>query len=96
MLSKQSIRKDHTIYYNGDLTEKSVILELSKEFSEIETQRFKKMLQQGGRLKVKGNVFEIVREDNKMRNSKGDFETPVKKSIEEQEFVYLFHILTYI
>lgn len=83
MLSKQSIRKDHTIYYNGDLVEKSVILELSKEFNERETQRFKKMLQQGGRLKVKGNVFEIVREDNKMRNSKGDFESPVKKSIEE-------------
>ena len=83
MLSKQSIRKNHTIYYNGNLVEKSVILELSKEFNEIETQRFKKMLQQGGRLKVKGNTFEIVRDDNKMRNSKGDFESPVKKSIEE-------------
>ena len=83
MLSKQSIRKNHTIYYNGNLVEKSVILELSKEFNEIETQRFKKMLQQGGSLKVKGNVFEIVRDDNKMRNSKGDFESPVKKSIEE-------------
>ena len=83
MLSKQSIRKNHTIYYNGNLVEKSVILELSKEFNEIETQRFKKMLQQGGSLKVKGNTFEIVRDDNKMRNSKGDFESPVKKSIEE-------------
>ena len=83
MLSKQSIRKNHTIYYNGNLVEKSVILELSKEFNEIETQRFKKMLQQGGSLKVKGNTFEIVRDDNKMRNSKGDFESPVKKLIEE-------------
>ena len=83
MLSKQSIRKNHTIYYNGNLVEKSVILELSKEFNEIETQRFKKMLQQGGSLKVKGNTFEIVKEDNKMRNSKGDFESSVKKSIEE-------------
>ena len=83
MLSKQSIRKNHTIYYNGNLVEKSVILELSKEFNEIETQRFKKMLQQGGSLKVKGNTFVIVRDDNKMRNSKGDFESPVKKLIEE-------------
>ena len=83
MLSKQSIRKNHTIYYNGNLVEKSVILELSKEFNEIETQRFKKMLQQGGMLRVKGNTFEIAKEDNKMRNSKGHFESSIKKSIEE-------------
>ena len=36
MLSKQSIRKTHTIFYNGELVEKDVIIELSKDFSEIE------------------------------------------------------------
>ena len=83
MLSKQSIRKTHTIFYNGDLVEKDVIIELSKEFSEMEIKRFKKMLQQGGSFKVKGNSFKIIRENTQHRNNKGEIESPFIKSTEE-------------
>ena len=83
MLSKQSIRKIHTIFYNGELVNKDIVIELSKDFSEIEIKRFKKMLQQGGRLKVKGNVFEIIREENQHRNNKGDVESPFRMSTGE-------------
>ena len=48
MLSKQSIRKTHTIFY-----------------------------------KVKGNTFEIIREDNQHRNNKGEIESPFIKTLEE-------------
>ena len=34
MLSKQSIRKIHTIFYNGELVDKDIVIELSKDFSE--------------------------------------------------------------
>ena len=48
MLSKQSIRKDHTIYLNEEIIEKSEMIEISKEFTDKEEQHFRKMLQQGG------------------------------------------------
>ena len=83
MLSKQSIRKNHTIFYNGELVEKEVIIELSKDFSEIEIKRFKKMLKQGGSFKVKGNSFKIIREDTQHRNNKGEVESPFIKSSKE-------------
>ena len=83
MLSKQSIRKIHTIFYNGELVDKDMIIELSGDFSEMEIKRFKKMLQQGGRLKVKGNTFEIIREENQHRNNKGDVESPFRRPTEE-------------
>jgi len=83
MLSKQSIRKNHTIFYNGELVEKDVVIELSKDFSETEIKRFKKMLQQGGSIKVKGNTFKIIREDTQHRNNKGEVESPFIKTLEE-------------
>jgi len=78
MLSKQSIRKEVSIYLNGRLLEKEEMVEISKEFTEKEEARFRKMIQQGGKLKVQGNSYEIIRNDHKQRNSKGDFETPYK------------------
>jgi hypothetical protein len=36
MLSKQSIRKEHTIYLNDVKMSKEEIIEISKNFSEIE------------------------------------------------------------
>jgi len=53
MLSKQSIRKEHFIYLNGELLEKDEMIEISEEFTEIEEQHFRKMLQQGGKIKFK-------------------------------------------
>jgi len=78
MLSKQSIRKEHTIYLNGKLLEKDEMIEISKEFSEKEEQRLRKMLQQGGKIKLQGNVYEIKKSGSKIRNSRGEFELPTK------------------
>ena len=78
MLSKQSIRKEHTIHLNGKLLEKDEMIEISKEFSEKEEQRLRKMLQQGGKIKLQGNVYEIKKSGSKIRNSRGEFELPTK------------------
>ena len=78
MPSKQSIRKEHTIYLNGKLLEKDEMIEISKEFSEKEEQRLRKMLQQGGKIKLQGNVYEIKKSGSKIRNSRGEFELPTK------------------
>jgi len=78
MLSKQSIRKEVSIYLNGELLEKEEIIEISKEFTEKEESRFRKMIKQGGKIKVGDNVYEIKRNERKVRNSKGDYEPSIK------------------
>jgi hypothetical protein len=78
MLSKQSIRKEHIIYLNGKLLEKDEMIEISKEFTEQEEQRFRKMLKQGGKITIQGNVYEIKKNDHKVRNSRGEYELPTK------------------
>ena len=72
MLSKQSIRKDHTIYLNGEVIEKNDMIEISKEFTDKEEKHFRKMLQQGGKLTIQGNEFKIVKKEYKIRNSRGE------------------------
>jgi len=76
MLSKQSIRKEHSIYLNGELLEKEEMIEISEEFTEIEEQHFRKMLQQGGKIRIQGNLYEIKKSEYKIRNSRGDYEKP--------------------
>ena len=78
MLSKQSIRKEHTIYLNEVLMTKEEIIEISKDFNEKEEQHFRKMLQQGGSLKIKDNNFKIKKYEYKQRNSKGEFDEPAR------------------
>jgi hypothetical protein len=78
MLSKQSIRKEHTIFLNRVEMSKDEILEISKNFTEVEEQHFRKMLKQGGKITIQGKPFEIVREENKWRNSKGEYELAAK------------------
>jgi hypothetical protein len=78
MLSKQSIRKEHTILLNRVEMSKDEIIEISKDFTEIEEQRFRKMLKQGGKITIQGKPFEIVRTENKFRNSKGEYESAAK------------------
>ena len=75
MLSKQSIRKDHTIYLNGEVIEKNDMIEISKEFTDKEEKHFRKMLQQGGKLTVQNNEFDIQKMEYKFRNSRGEYET---------------------
>ena len=69
-LKPQSIRRDTTIHLNDELVEKAIIIELSESWSEREEKLFRKMLQQGGKFKLQGNSFRIVKEQ-KMVNSKG-------------------------
>ena len=69
-LKPQSIRKDTTVYLNDELVEKAILIELSESWSEREEKLFRKMLQQGGKFKLQGNLFRIVKEQ-KMVNSKG-------------------------
>ena len=69
-LKPQSIRRDTTVYLNDELVEKAIIIELSESWSEREEKLFRKMLQQGGKFKLQGNSFRIVKEQ-KMVNSKG-------------------------
>ena len=76
MLSKQSIRKEHSIYLNGELLEKDEMIESSKLFKEIEEQHFRKMLQQGGKIRIQGNLYEIKKKEYKFRNSRGNYEPP--------------------
>ena len=76
MLSKQSIRKEVTIYFNKELISKNEMIEISKDFTENEEKRFRKMLQQGGKIRVQGNLFEIRKTENRIRNNKGEYESP--------------------
>ena len=69
-LKPQSIRKDTTVYLNEELVEKAILIELSESWSEREEKLFRKMLQQGGKFKLQGNLFRIVKEE-KTVNSKG-------------------------
>jgi len=44
------------------------------------------MLQQGGKIKIQGNIYEIIKIDHKIRNSRGDFEPPtILKTPEDWE-----------
>ncbi len=78
MLSKQSIRKEHSVFINRKELTKDEIIEISQEFTDIEEQRFRKMLKQGGIITIQNNEFEIKRTENKYRNSKGEFEVAAK------------------
>jgi len=76
MLSKQSIRKEVTIYLEGRIVSKEEMIEISKDFSENEEKHFRKILQQGGKITVQGDLFEIRRTEHKIRNSRGVYEPP--------------------
>lgn len=70
-LKPQSIRKGTTISLNGKVVEKPEIIELSTHWSESQINFFKKMLQQGGELRINGMFMKITVQD-KVVNSAGD------------------------
>ena len=78
MLSKQSIRKEHTILLEGVQMSKEEIIEISKDFNEKEENGFRKMLKQGGKISIQGKKFEIKKYEYKQRNSKGEFDQAAK------------------
>ena len=69
-LKPQSIRRDTTVYLNDELVIDFFLIELSESLIEREEKLFRKMLQQGGKFKLQGNSFKIVK-DEKIVNTKG-------------------------
>lgn len=75
MLSKQSIRKEVTTLRNDSVISKDELIELSKSFNEKEVNAVKKMIRQGGKIRIHGELLEFIRNENKVRNSKGEYES---------------------
>lgn len=71
-LKGQSIRNGVSITINGEKADKAEVIALSQEWNESQEKFFKKMLQQGGRCKVNGNVFEITIKERTDIDSKGN------------------------
>jgi hypothetical protein len=71
-LKGQSIRNGVSITLNGEKADKAEVIALSQEWNESQEKFFKKMLQQGGRCKVNGNVFEITIKEKTDIDSKGN------------------------
>jgi hypothetical protein len=71
-LKGQSIRNGVSILLNGEKADKAEVIALSQEWSESQEKFFKKMLQQGGKCKVNGNVFEITTKERTDIDSKGN------------------------
>ena len=69
MLKKQSIRSNHKIYLNKSdkPAEKDEIIALSEFWSENEEILFRKLLKQGGSMRIKGNQFKLVVEEKMLR-----------------------------
>ena len=58
-LTPQSIRSNVIIKLNGEYVRKEEIIDLSKDWNDRQITFFKKMLQQGGKLRILGNHFDI-------------------------------------
>jgi hypothetical protein len=71
MIKPQAIRKGISITLNGKEVEKQEIIDLSKEWNSNQELLFRKTLQQGGEVTIKGIHIKIVTKE-KMVNSKGE------------------------
>jgi len=70
-LSPQSIRSNVLIQMNGEYVKKEVIISLSEGWNEKQLSYFRKMVQQGGNLKINGDLFEITINES-ILNSRGE------------------------
>ena len=77
MLSKQSIRGNVKISLDDEVLTKDQILEFNKEWSEKEELLFRRMLKQGGAIKIKGKKFKIKIEESTTMNSRGNTDAPI-------------------
>ena len=64
-LNKQAIRATQKIYLNGSPkpSAKQEIITLSEDWTEKEEETFRKLLKQGGSIRLQGNHFKIVKEE---------------------------------
>jgi hypothetical protein len=70
-LTPQSIRSNVLIKLNDVHVRKEEIIALSQDWNEKQISYFKKILQQGGIVKINGNRFEIEIQET-IVNSRGD------------------------
>jgi len=70
-LSPQSIRSNVLIQLNGEYVKKETIISLSESWNDKQISYFRKMVQQGGNLKINGDLFEITINEN-ILNSRGE------------------------
>ena len=62
MIKKQSIRSGTIIKLNGVILEKDEVIELSKEWNESQEDFFRRILSQGGRMKIETGIITISKE----------------------------------
>ena len=70
-LSPQSIRSNVLIQLNGEYVKKETIISLSESWNDKQISYFRKMVQQGGNVKINGDLFEITINEN-ILNSRGE------------------------
>ena len=71
-LTPQAIRSNVFIELNGEYVKKEHVIELSKNWNDKQISYFRKMLKQGGSLKINGDSFKITINDNIILNSRGE------------------------
>ena len=71
MLKPQSIRKGVIVHVNGKQVEKQEIIDLSIDWSDSQTNFFKKLLKQGGETKINSNRIKVIPQEA-IVNSKGE------------------------
>jgi len=70
-LSPQSIRSNVFIQLNGEYVKKETVISLSEGWNDRQLSYFRKMVQQGGNVRINGNLFEITINENVV-NSRGE------------------------
>ena len=78
-LTPQSLRNNIIIKLNGEYVRKEEIINLSKDWNDRQITFFKKMLQQGGNLRILGNLFEITVQET-LLTSRGEKDGGIFKS----------------
>ena len=76
MLKPQSIRKGVQITLNGKEAEKQEVIEMSKDWTPNQETLFRKTLQQGGEITIKGILIKITIQE-KMVTSAGVKDTGI-------------------
>ena len=71
-LSPQSIRSNVFIQMNGEYIKKETIISLSESWNDKQISYFRKMVRQGGNVKINGDLFEITINNNIILNSRGE------------------------
>ena len=70
-LTPQSIRSNVFIQLNGEYIKKETVISLSEDWNERQLSYFRKLLQQGGNVRINGDLFEITINEN-IVNSRGE------------------------